>query len=740
MKRVVFYCCFLMILLAFQAFEAKAQIDFADFTYQGSLKDGGVPANGNYELTFEFFNTPTGGASLGSFVFSTVTVTNGIFTVDLTGNTTLFAPGASVWIQISARPAGSSNTPTVLNPRQRVRSAPLAITSLLSSDSNKLGGVDANQYLTTTGGAASFIQNGTTQQTGGFNLSGTGTANVFNAASQFNINGNRILSAGGADNIFAGFQAGQSNTSGGSNSFFGVLAGGANTTGNFNSFFGRSTGNNNSGGNANSFFGSGAGNNNSTGGNNSFFGSDAGSANGTGSNNTIIGGAANVTLNNLTNATALGSRAAVSQSNSLVLGSINGINGASADTNVGIGLTNPTQRLQVVGNAVFSGNLGIGTTTPNFKFELIDSSNTGLRVQTNVTGGTVASFGGFGAFRVDAPGISGGRFSILENGNVGIGNNAPTQKLSVTGNGAFTGNLTASGTGTFGGNGIFSGNVGIGTSNPLVKLHVVGENLRVEGNSTGVLPRFSLNFTGGGADAKKWQNYAAADALRFSALNDAENAESIWLNVTRTGSVVSEVQFLAGNIYFANGLTISPPTTNVQSRLDVNGLASFDFFNPTNGPDFTICAVRVNGSISHATLSKCGTSSIRYKNNVNDLPSALELIRKLRPVSFNWKANNSPDVGFIAEEVADVEPQLVLYNPDKTVEGVRYEKISIYLVKAAQEQQTEIEAQQKRIDEQAELIKQQQEKLDRQQTEIEALKQIVCANNQTAKICGEQKP
>ena len=116
------------------------------------------------------------------------------------------------------------------------------------------------------------------------------------------------------------------------------------------------------------------------------------------------------------------------------------------------------------------------------------------------------------------------------------------------------------------------------------------------------------------------------------------------------------------------------------------------------------------------------------------------MVRRLRPVSFNWKADNSPDVGFIAEEVANVEPQLAIYSPDKQVEGVRYEKLGIYLVKAAQEQQTQIETQQKQIDSQAEVIRQQQQRLDKQQSEIEALKEIVCASNPAAEICKEKKP
>jgi trimeric autotransporter adhesin len=65
-----------------------------------------------------------------------------------------------------------------------------------------------------------------------------------------------------------------------------------------------------------------------------------------GSQNTLLGSNSNV--NGLrTNATAIGSRAEVAASNSLVLGSINGVNGAAANTNVGIGTTTPTARLDV---------------------------------------------------------------------------------------------------------------------------------------------------------------------------------------------------------------------------------------------------------------------------------------------------------------------------------------------------------------------------------------------------------
>jgi hypothetical protein len=57
----------------------------------------------------------------------------------------------------------------------------------------------------------------------------------------------------------------------------------------------------------------------------------------------------------LSNASAIGSQAYVSASNSLVLGSIGGVNGATASTNVGIGTPAPTHLLHVNGNAAKPG-------------------------------------------------------------------------------------------------------------------------------------------------------------------------------------------------------------------------------------------------------------------------------------------------------------------------------------------------------------------------------------------------
>src|SRR5262249_40837232 len=136
---------------------------------------------------------------------------------------------------------------------------------------------------------------------------------------------------GGFYNVLVGFRAGWLTTTG-PNTFVGGRAGAQNVLGNENVFVGDYAGGNNTG-YYNSYFGAGAGKNQTGGSENSYFGDAAGIANETsGSQHTLIGAHTNALTDGITNATAIGAYAAVNQSNALVLGSINGVNGAAADT------------------------------------------------------------------------------------------------------------------------------------------------------------------------------------------------------------------------------------------------------------------------------------------------------------------------------------------------------------------------------------------------------------------------
>ena len=257
------------------------------FTYQGRLTEGTKPADGLYDMQFKLFETPTVGTGIqqgATITNSSVQVTNAVFSVQLEFGAGVF-DGSPRFLEISVRSTGSPDPYTVLAPRQPISSTPYAIRSATATNATQLSGLPAS----------GFIQNGTTPQPGtSFNIAGNGTlagtlsAGVVNAALQYNINGSRVLSTAGFDNLFAGVGAGLSNTSA-ANSFFGSNAGLSTTTGCCNSFFGAAAGASNTSGASNAFFGSGAGSSNSTGCCNSFFGSTSGSANTTGSHNAFYG-------------------------------------------------------------------------------------------------------------------------------------------------------------------------------------------------------------------------------------------------------------------------------------------------------------------------------------------------------------------------------------------------------------------------------------------------------------------
>ncbi|MEP6570600.1 MAG: hypothetical protein ABJC10_12580, partial [Acidobacteriota bacterium] len=223
-------------------------------------------------------------------------------------------------------------------------------------------------------------------------------AGGINTSTQFNIRGNRVLSVTGGGiftntNTFAGVDAGLNNTatsdssgSGNVNSFFGSQAGASNTTGSANSFFGEEAGLSNVDGIGNSVFGRAAAQNLINGNFNSHFGTFAGAANFSGSNNTYIGAYTN-SSGTLTNATAIGYQAMVTQSNSLILGSINGTsNGGAVDTNVGIGTTAPARRLHVNG----TGSDGAGQT--DLRITGTGQIASGITLESTGTGGRTYSW------------------------------------------------------------------------------------------------------------------------------------------------------------------------------------------------------------------------------------------------------------------------------------------------------------------------------------------------------------
>src|SRR3984957_9860705 len=369
------------------------------------------------------------------------------------GNNTA-TPSATLNLLFATAPAAAAETGLKINhlgqitfaPGQTFPGAGGTITGVTAGTGLTGGGTSGNVTLnldTTKVPLLSTANVFTRDQSvaGNFTASGTVSGSVVNA-SVLDVGGSAIAFGSPSSlNAFLGFAGGSvntgtlntgtgvqvlfSNTSGSANTATGAQAMARNITGTNNTAYGNQALALNTDGyyntavgalalfNTQGYYNTGVGlqtlTNNTTGNYNVGFGYNAGP---------------DTTTQGLTNSAAIGSYADVSQSNSLVLGSIKGINGASADTLVGIGTTAPAAKLDVHGTANFTGAITFAAS----------QTFPGTGTITSVTAGTDLTGGG----------TPGGVTLTLDTTKVPLLASANSFAASQT----VAGNITASGTST----------------------------------------------------------------------------------------------------------------------------------------------------------------------------------------------------------------------------------------------------------------------------------------------------
>jgi hypothetical protein len=98
-------------------------------TYQGQLKESGLPYGGAADLAFTLYDAAAGGAIVaGPVTLNAVSVVNGLFTVSLDFGASAFS-GNACWLQIAVRAPAGSGSYTPLSPRQDLTPAPYALFS-----------------------------------------------------------------------------------------------------------------------------------------------------------------------------------------------------------------------------------------------------------------------------------------------------------------------------------------------------------------------------------------------------------------------------------------------------------------------------------------------------------------------------------------------------------------------------------------------------------------------------------
>jgi hypothetical protein len=144
--------------------------------------------------------------------------------------------------------------------------------------------------------------------------------------------------------------------------------------------------------------------------------------------------------------------------------------------------------------------------------------------------------------------------------------------------------------------------------------------------------------------------------------------------------------------YSENG-TIRLGTPATHTRLFVAGVRGVTTGIP-NGISVLIDSDGQLGTVS---------SSARYKEDIQDMLAKSERIYDLRPVVFRYReafANGSKpeQFGLIAEQVAEVFPELVVRNEDNLPETVKYHDLAVLLLNELQKERARSRAQEEKLE------------------------------------------
>ncbi len=143
------------------------------------------------------------------------------------------------------------------------------------------------------------------------------------------------------------------------------------------------------------------------------------------------------------------------------------------------------------------------------------------------------------------------------------------------------------------------------------------------------------------------------------------------------------------------------------------------------------------------SVGQLGTasSSKRFKKEIKPMDSTREAILGLKPVTFHYKSDNCnmPQFGLIAEEVAAVNPDLVVRDKNGQIYTVRYDAVNAMLLneflkehKAFLEEQRKVQKQEATIGQLKSTVAEQNATIAQQQKGMEAV--TARLNEQAAQI------
>lgn len=221
----------------------------------------------------------------------------------------------------------------------------------------------------------------------------------------------------------------------------------------------------------------------------------------------------------------------------------------------------------------------------------------------------------------------------------------------------------------------------------------------------------ALEFDTGAGGGNATKVYAVNDGASGLFLNVASGSTNGWrfaVNGTPVAQIAVSGSVVSGtNLYSTPAGTTSVPTPvvalaggdAVAQRGTSSGQQVLGGATENGGMDYNLSvghsfAFKNTNAAGYSPISGgvyTNASDAALKTNVNPLPSGTAELLALKPVAFTWIASQKPGMGFIAQDVQAVLPDLVLTDNDGIM-GVNYDGFAAVLVKAFQEMQTALHA------------------------------------------------
>jgi hypothetical protein len=214
-------------------------------------------------------------------------------------------------------------------------------------------------------------------------------------------------------------------------------------------------------------------------------------------------------------------------------------------------------------------------------------------------------------------------------------------------------------------------------------------NNTIGGNNdaTGYEAMYNNTIGYGNTADGRWALYANTTGFRNSAIG----VNALLNNITGSGNIA--IGFSAGQNLSSGSNNIDIGSEGVSG--DASAIRIGDPATQTQAYIAGIYSATVTGVpviVDSSGQLGVQTSSARYKQNIASMDDGSSGLMRLRPVTFRYK--QEPDLkqyGLIAEQVAQVYPELVVKDQQGQIQAIRYQELTPMLLNEVQKQQAEIE-------------------------------------------------